>query len=113
MLVTFRSNAWANITMFGDVAVELLKKMGHSGTIPSALLAADIPGALANLQRELAATSADAESAVSKNDKPEIDDPDAPPPVGIRLRAYPLVQLLTASAKERCDVMWAEGHPVV
>ena len=111
MLVTFRSNAWANITMFGDVAVELLKKMGHSGTIPSALLAADIPGALANLQRELAA--AGAETANTQDNKPDTDDPDAPPPVGIRLRAYPLVQLLTASAKERCDVMWAEGHPLV
>ena len=43
MLVTFRSNAWGNVTMFGDVAVTLLKMMGHSGTVPSTLLARDIP----------------------------------------------------------------------
>ena len=45
MLVTFRSKAWGNVTMFGDVAETLLKMMGHTGTVPSALLAADIPAA--------------------------------------------------------------------
>jgi len=42
MMVTFHSKAWTSITMFGDVAVRLLKMMGHSGTVPSALLARDI-----------------------------------------------------------------------
>ena len=42
MLVTFSSPAYADITMFGDVAVRLIKMMGHSGTIPSALLAEDV-----------------------------------------------------------------------
>ena len=37
MLVTFHSNAWSNITLFGDVAVTLLKMAGHSGAVPSAL----------------------------------------------------------------------------
>jgi len=31
MLVTFRSAAWSNITLFGDVAVTLLKMAGHRG----------------------------------------------------------------------------------
>jgi hypothetical protein len=31
MLVTFSCPAYANITMFGDVAVHLLELMGHSG----------------------------------------------------------------------------------
>jgi hypothetical protein len=34
MLVTFSCPAYASITMFGDVAVRLLKLMGHSGTGP-------------------------------------------------------------------------------
>jgi len=33
--------------MFGDAAVRLLKLMGHSGTVPGALLAADVQTALA------------------------------------------------------------------
>ncbi len=49
MLVTFTTKAYADITMFGDVAVSLLKMMGHSGTVPGAILAADVPAALGRL----------------------------------------------------------------
>jgi hypothetical protein len=111
MLVTFHSKAWSSITMFGDVAVTLLKMMGHSGTVPSALLAADIPAALARLQQGLAA--ADAVQGSQQSVPPEGDDADAPPPVGLRLRAYPLIQLLSAAARQECDVMWEEGAPPV
>ena len=46
MLVTFKSDAYADIMMFGDAAHRLLKMMGHSGTVPSAILADDVPAAL-------------------------------------------------------------------
>ena len=46
MLVTFSCSAYADITMFGDVAVRLLKLMGHSGTVPGAILAEDVQAAL-------------------------------------------------------------------
>jgi len=108
MLVTFRSKAWGNITMFGDVAETLLKMMGHSGTVPSALLARDIPAALARLKQGLDA--AGLEEAGKQPAPADAEDPDAPPPVGIRLRAYPLIELLSAAAEQECDVMWAEGH---
>ena len=49
MLVKFQTKSQATITMFGDVAVTLIKLMGHSGTVPSALLAEDVPAALARL----------------------------------------------------------------
>ena len=54
MLVTFSNRLSGDITMFGDIAVQLLKLMGHSGTVPSALNAEDVPTALANLQNALA-----------------------------------------------------------
>ena len=37
MLVTFSTSAYADITMFGDVALRLLKLMGHSATVPGAM----------------------------------------------------------------------------
>jgi hypothetical protein len=111
MLVTFHSKAWSSIILFGDVAVTLLKLMGHSGTVPSALLAADIPAALARLQQGLAA--AGAEEGSKQSVRPRGEDADAQPPVGLRLRAYPLIQLLSAAARQGCDVMWEEGAPVV
>ena len=97
--------------MFGDVAIILLKMMGHSGTVPSALLAGDIPSALARLKQELAAAGPADENRQSV--RPHAADADTPPAVGIRLRAYPLIQLLSAAARQGCDVMWDEGAPLV
>lgn len=94
--------------MFGDVAVTLLKMAGHSGTVPGALLAGDIPAALARLEH---AAVAGAEEAGKASVRPD-DDEDSPP-VGLGLRAYPLVQLLTAAAAQGCDVMWERDQPTV
>ncbi len=49
MLVTFTTKAYADITMFGDVALALLNMMGHSGTVPSAIRAEDVPATLSRL----------------------------------------------------------------
>ena len=43
MLGTFSCPAYADITMFGDVALHLIQLMGHSGTVPSAILAEEHP----------------------------------------------------------------------
>ena len=53
MLVTFRTDSHESITFFGGVAIRLLKMMGHSGTIPGAILAQDVSVALADLQKAL------------------------------------------------------------
>ena len=97
MLVTFRTKAYANITMFGDVAKQLLELMGHSGTIPSAIKAEDVPAALARL-----------EAAVEQRKAAEggRDDYDAPRKVTLTQRAVPLLELLRAAAAKKADVMW-------
>lgn len=53
MLVRFRTPTFGNITMFGDVAIQLLRMMDHSGTIPSAISPEDIPEALQRLREAL------------------------------------------------------------
>lgn len=104
MLVTFRTNAWGNITMFGDVAVSLLKMMGHSGTVPSALLARDVPAALARLNQQLASSATKKDAGTSSGD-------DEEEPVGLALRAHPLIEMLSAAAEQKADVMWQAGEP--
>ncbi len=106
MLVTFRSSAWGNVTMFGEVAVALLKMMGHSGTVPSALLARDVSAALARLKQELASHPVEEDRGT-----PSGDDEEAEKPVGLALRAYPLIELLSAAAEQEADVMWQAGEP--
>lgn len=98
MLVTFTTDANADITMFGDDALAMLKMMGHSGTVPSAILADDVPDALRKLSAAVKAESA--------AQPVEVADDEEEPPVSLSNRAMPLINLLTAAAKAGSDVMW-------
>lgn len=100
MLVTFTCKAHADIIMFGDVAVHLLKLMGHSGTVPGALKPEDIPAALERLQRGV---EAETKLAVADSSDKEDNDEEY---VSLSHRALPLIDLLKAAAKADCDVMW-------
>lgn len=94
--------------MFGDVAVTLLKMAGHSGTVPSAMLAGDIPAALARLEQKLAGVVAESEKKQSS--RRDAEDADSPPGIDLRKRAHPLIQMFSAAAQQKCDVMWEEGQ---
>jgi len=100
MLVTFTCPAYADITMFGDVAVRLLKMMGHSGTVPSALSAEDVQGALERLE-----AAVQAEMSSPKPDA-TAEGEEGEPAVSLSHRALPLIELLKAAAKDNCAVMW-------
>jgi hypothetical protein len=107
MLVIFRTEAWSDITMFGDVAVKLLQMMGHSGTVPSALSAADVPAALETLE-----TALDAFRAANPDDEAIGDAFEGDPierPVGLAQRAFPLIELLKAAAADDKPVLWDRG----
>ena len=95
MLVTFTTDAYADITMLGDVGLAMLKMMGHSATVPGAILAADVPTALSQLT-----TALDAE-----NPHPPVTNEDEPV-ISMANRGLPLVNLLTAAIKAGDDVMW-------
>jgi len=97
MLVTFTTKAYADITMFGDIAIAMLKMMGHSGTVPSAIRAEDVPAALGRLTAAV--------NAGKFPPPPVAQDPDEPA-VSMGHRALPLINLLTAATKDGCDVMW-------
>jgi hypothetical protein len=97
MLVRFDSKA-GSITMFGEVAVDLLKLMGQSGALPGAILAADIPAAVERLRRGVEQQPASPDKADEKD--------QAEPKVGLRQRAFPLIELLERAAKRGADVIW-------
>ena len=102
MLVKFDSDV-GGFTMFGEAAVKLLKLMGHSGTVPSAILAEDIPAALARLNAALQTEGS--APAPAPGQKPE--DEKKEPPVSLRQRAYPLIDLLTRAAARGSPVTWS------
>ena len=97
-MITFRCDAYENISYFNDVAKSLLSLMGHSGTVPGALKAEEVANALSNLQKGLGN-----KSSLSEQD----DDDDNEPKIGLAKRAIPLISLLQAAIKKECDVLWS------
>jgi hypothetical protein len=97
MLVTFTTDAYADITMFGDVALNMLKMMGHSATVPGAIRAEDVPLALSRLKAAI-----DAEKYSPSHADKNLDEPA----ISVAHRALPLINLLAAAAKEETYVTW-------
>lgn len=92
MLVTFRCKVYADILMFGDVAQQLIRLMGHSGTIPGAIPAEEVEAARQRLQQ-----------AMARDAHENGNDEDA---VSLRKRAFTLMQMLDAAAEEACYITW-------
>lgn len=121
MLVTFKTQAHGDITMFGTAAVPLLKLMGQSGNVPGALMAADVGPALDALRQALAAqpdtdtvrpAHADDSSAgggLSSDPGGQVDvDDDELETVALSTRANPLIELLEAARAANENVLWEE-----
>ena len=90
MLVTFTTKAHADITMFGDIGLAMLKLMGHSATVPGAIPADAVPAALTRLTAAIEA---------EKSSPPVANRGDAEPAVSLAHRALPLIDLLAAAAQ--------------
>jgi hypothetical protein len=112
MLVTFRSTATESITMFGNVATELLKLMDASGRVPGALNPEDVPAALQRLESAVERLKADAHAQTparpaDNEDAASDDEEDShAPAVDLATRAVPLLSLMKRAAAAKAEVMW-------
>ncbi len=103
MLITFKTRAYADITMFGDVALRLIELMGRSDTVPSAIYPEDIPQALENLR-----AGAAAHTDTHNLDEAHEDAESFKENVSLHKRAVPLIELLEAAQKKNVPVMWEQ-----
>lgn len=103
MLITFETKAYANITMFGDVAIRLIKSMGHSGAVPGAIKADDLPRALEQLHASIQAEMVNEQDPENGQSSEESENY-----VRIDVRAIPLLEMLEAAIEQSEDVMWDE-----
>lgn len=111
MLITFRSSATETITMFQEVALQLIKLMGHSGTVPGALAAQDVAPALQALeaaidQQKAAARAPQETDEDEAADDDEDEDRERAPMVDLPTRAVPLINLLRRAAAADAEVLW-------
>lgn len=109
MIVKFSTRAGA-LTMHGDAAVTLLKAMGHSGTVPGAILAADLPAALTSLRKALEEQAlVPPPPAPTTTDGDEDEEREREPPVSMRMRALPLIDMIETAIARGSDLMWDGG----
>lgn len=83
--------------MLGDIALKMLKMMGHSATVPGAILAEDVPTAL-----DLLKTAINSGELLPQAQGSDEDEQD----ISMIHRGLPLINLLTAAVKANCNVMW-------
>lgn len=102
MMIQFSSKAGPNITMFERDAARLLRMMGHSGTIPSAMLADDIDAALGRLHAALQVAAGQTEGPDAGPGTSDAEEEH----VDLKVRAYPLIRLFEAALASGDAVMW-------
>ena len=98
MLITFKTSAYANITMFGDVGLNFLEMMGFGKAVPGAISADDVPRALQNLENRLSKIPQQLQAAGAE----EADEPTT----SLHTRAVPLLELLSAAVADQTLVRW-------
>lgn len=105
MPITFKSRHTPNVIMLDAVALELLHLMGHTGAVPGALTAADLPAALARLKAGISAAADGTLAADRRRDAPDEDEPRRAE-VSAAQRAMPLIAMLEAAIANDDHVIW-------
>jgi len=96
-LLIFRSRAASEILMQAENAQRLLAIIGKPLSERGVITAAELEDALARLR-----AAVDAEPAAAAGPT----DPADPPAVGLRQRAFPLIEMLRAARQRQVDVTW-------
>ena len=100
MPIIFHTKSYADIIFLTDVGKQLIELMGHTPNVPGAILASDLPAALARLRASLAAADADQ----STEESPQAGEEERP--VRLSRRAMPLIALLEEAHASNENVMW-------
>ena len=110
MLITFRSQAAADVMMFGDVAMQMLRIIGKDPANRGIVTAVQLPAAIAALRHVIATdttaqTKQPAHGQVATETEPD-DSPDLV--VSTSQRAQPLLELFEWSLKADKPVIWED-----
>ena len=106
MLITFRSDAEAEVLMLGEHAQVVLELLGKDPASPEGIITvAQLPEAIRTLQEAIAH-----DRAAARSDDADDQDADTPggmaAPVALAARAWPLLNMLQASERDSVPVIW-------
>ena len=107
-MITFRSQAAADVMMFDDVAERMMELMGKEVAERGILTVEQMPDAIARLKAVIAAERA---AHAGEVDRPEFEEAPGGQKrsyVGLATRAVPLLQLLEYSLKDEEPVIWGK-----
>ena len=105
MLYKFKSKATGNLIMLEPQGRQVVKIMGKEPGPQGIVTWSEIPAAIAALQAAVAQEEAAAAAAVAEEDGAS-DAADRPPPIGLRQRVVPLIDMLRRAHAEEADVVW-------
>ncbi|MDR0672059.1 MAG: DUF1840 domain-containing protein [Zoogloeaceae bacterium] len=102
MLVTFTSSESGTMVMFAEVARPFLRAMGKECRAQGVITRAEMPAAIAAIERHLEAC------ATPKPDTDEEEEHPSAPRVGLAQRAWPLLNMLARTLKSGKDghILW-------
>ena len=101
-MITFRGEHTGSIMMFDEPALKLLRMMDTSGSRKGALVAEDVPAALAALEAALAAVAPPPPTDAKG------DEDRAEGKIGIEQRAVPLLDLLRRAVATESYITWGQ-----
>lgn len=110
MLVRFHTRH-GQLVMLGEPALALLRHGGHSGNVPGAVLASELPAFLQRLRAGLELHGEEPSPTPPRPD-PSVDRDDderRERPVSLRLRAVPLLDMIQTAIDRESDLMWEQG----
>ena len=110
MLFVFKSKAAADVTMFGDVAKNLIGILGKETAEPKGIVTVEqLPDAIRRLRAAIdedKARGADANDDKNKDEDAGAERSGMAAPVSLAQRAWPLLEMLELSQKEGVPVVW-------
>lgn len=105
MLIPFKSKAAADFFMLQEHAAPLFELMGKPFTAQGVIAANEAAACLAKLQYGLEAAISKVEDTKESYEL-EHEHAAAQPSVGLKQRAWPLIDMLDKANRKQVDVLW-------
>jgi hypothetical protein len=107
MHYVFKSKADADLLMMAGVGDQLLRIVGKEPAAQGIIELAAIPAAIRALEQALAAEDESTRQAkAAKGSQDDDEDFTAGVRLGLRQRAWPMLEMMKRSIAERADIVW-------